>query len=400
MTDGTLDPDPPSVCFWTDLINATQVCSAPAPPAQDRVDVVMSTYDLFYPVPIDEWEWDGAPLYAPPPVSPPPPLIWVNAVNSGTLLGDWIYNTVYQGNTRLTTEDFYLDPVLGTIGTVGVISIPVLNTTGGSGPYSATGAVIYDGYFPSAPLYEPLPGAYKYPAWAERSIMLPPRRGVPQRRVYVEIPHFSGPTGLSSNFGFSSFGGSSNPFWDSAASPSGFSGTTTAEEYSQWGARPLFGPWESQEGIGVNAPRVVEFNWRPTDNTPLSIEFHVRPEVGIAAPGIIDAYVDGLEFFPREVAEATPTKFDVPPAGTGRAYPEMVIPVTYDDGNDTWWLGVFVTSDNEHGTTNPEYANEVAPAPYWEAGILVGTMRKVVDDSVICRISMRIDMPEEDSGGH
>lgn len=106
-------------------------------------------------------------------------------------------------------------------------------------------------------------------------------------------------------------------------------------------APPGYEEWESAFLNYVE----IALNYRPQGLAHINITGWLAPEIGVALPGVIDAYIDDLEYFEGE--DVALGEFLFPPAGTGVAFPDVRLPVTW---NMDWGSGAWGRRGSMRGT--------------------------------------------------
>jgi len=378
-------------CFWTDLVHARQVCgSDPAPPVGNLVDAVVMGWGGFGTVMyLNEIIWRDSVMYSPSnPPSAQTEGVWVSAIGPAAEVGGQVRNVVYPGGTTQPLENFTIDHANGWLGTNGEVTIPVLNTAGGSGAFSATGFSFDSLNLDFAGVYAALPPEAKYPEWVDRVFRIPPRRRTSNVRAHVALT-MSAVAGATNMQAFNGF--SNETFIDGTPTYT-YSGMTEPKS-TQYGVAPVT-PWAGNDYDNVS--RIFEANWQPTNNAPVTIDCVVTPEVEVFEPGVIDAYVDELEWFAMEDTSGLSNPFDMPPAGTGQMLSNLAIPVCYVDGEwtlNTWGAG----SDYQ----NPGFRDGLPgyELPF-ESGIAVGVLKRADNDEVICTMAIYMDLDDLPGGGN
>lgn len=358
-------------CFWTDLVNAKQVCGGDSPPEPTGLtDVLIFMSDLFGVSYLNEWEWRESSQYT-PELPMPAEAQWVPAFGPNASLGSTVRNVVYIGGVNIGSGDFYIDPQEGTYGTHGT-TIPSLNTTGGSGAFTATGFYFDDLDIDAVGLYDQLPPELRYPDIASRCFRIPVRRGGMELRAQYEMVSLSGgPPGFTT-FDVAGVAGNGWPFYSANAIPSSFSemdGPRTVERYYD------LTPWGSSSLTGLLA-RALELTWRPTNNQPVTMECHIQPELLVPAPGHIDAYISDLTWYELE---EPPAPYQIP-EGPGQAVPDLAFPVVYAEGD--WMLNGWY-GEQSYDNPNPPILD------IGGTGVLIGTLRRI-DGTEICRVSILV----------
>lgn len=351
-------------CFWTDKTRVTETCDEGGG-GDNHVDALVYLGQLYDTAVVGDWIWDGSPLYAPAAPGAPIAGSWLTGFGPATAI-NYVRNTTILGSTTLDNADFVLDYGLGRAGTNGNQSIPVVDSIGGSGPYSASGFFIYTvgANLDPVGIYDALPSEYRYPSWADECIAIPRRREMTKSRALVNVDL--------------AFGGSVTEL-GVYTTPGDFvysgPGVTTINETSAEADHSStdIGPWGEFQEVSLG----LKLSIKPSGLGPVDIDGYIQPEVFVTAPGLIDAYVDGIEFFALEDPNVNATH-DWPSAGTGVAVPGFRIPVCYDEGSGYWYIGQSLSM----------FENPDPPALPSGDGGFVGTLRSAADDTEICRVAV------------
>lgn len=362
-------------CFWTDHLNAKEDCGADGVQLVDGL-VKMLDGQQFARVP--EWTWSESAMYSPVAPAPPGEGIWVYAL--GPAAAAWqVRNTVVGGALALPMEDFAFDWGARQVRTVGAVSIPGTNATGGAGAYTATGFV-FDMTNRDLPgVYDALPPELKYPDWVNECRSIPRRRTATRLRSQVDVSigynpsattmevmatgtvHNGAPVGLLSQFSEEvSFYAETDP--------------------GQGG----IGPWSANElTLADYITPVLSVTMKPSALGDTDFDGWVRPEIKLGAPGLIDAYLGDCEFF--ELEQPQLASFELPAAGSGLSFPGLRYPVFYDESSEGseagWGIGTLFP--------NTEFRNPHPPAQPDGNGAVVGTLYSSAG-SPICRLAILI----------
>ena len=349
-------------CFWTDLLGVREDCGAESDNVVSALILLGQTYDSAV---VGDWLWDGSALYAPGTPDAPAAGSWQIGFGPAATVS-LIRNTTVLGGTALDNADFVLDHGLGRFGTDGNQSIPVVDTTGGSGPYSASGFFMdtVDGNLDPIGIYNALPSNYRYPSWVDECITIPKRREPIRTRSVVNI-----------DLGF---GGSVTQLSVDTV-PGAFvyngAGTTTVNTISD---ETVY--YDGDLGPGGLFPVVslsLYLSIKPTGLGPVDVDGYIQPEVFVTEPGLIDAYINDIEYFAMEDPPSNAT-YEWPAQGTGVAVPGLRFPVCYNESEGVWYIG----------QRGPVFENPDPPAlPSGEGGF-VGTLRSAADDTEICRVAI------------
>lgn len=372
------EPPPGGQCFWTDLVNATQECGgAPEPEGQTVALIVDSdspTYDM--------WMWDGAPAYVPSEPDEPSSRVWLPALRAPVASGEvFLRNTVLVGGTALSYEDFTFDAVNGTFGPTTPLSIPVLDTLGGSGPYSASGfnAAFSEPAYRMPGLYDALPPDKKYPAWADDAPALPRRRVRTLFRTSCDCTFVFG-AGVTNVSVYLSPGDWPSVYDGAPPATLQVTSTEPEDEYLDLYYHGI-GPWEDEAPTMDLNYAALTLSINPTGQGAVTVGGTLFPEVGVGDPGLIDAYVGDMEFF--EIDPDTVAFNDLPPQGTGVAVSAR-FPVAYHMNSEKWVMLTYAGfSSGGDWFENPNPPPEPA-AP----GVLVGTLFDAQTDAPLLRVAV------------
>lgn len=351
-------------CFWTDKTRVTETCDEGGG-GDNHVDALVYMGQVYDTAPVGDWIWDGDAQYAPAAPGAPAAGSWQVGFGPATAIG-MIRNTTILGSTTLDNADFVLDHGLGRLGTDGNQSIPVVDSIGGSGPYSASGFFMdaVDGNLDPVGLYNALPSEYRYPSWVGECLAIPRRRELTRSRATVNVD-----LGFGGSVTELAVYSTPGDFIYSGPGVSTVNNTSAASDHFQ----PGVGPWGDYQEVSIG----LNLSIKPSGLGPVDVDGYVQPEVYVTEPGLIDAYVDGIEFFALEDPASTATH-DWPAAGTGVAVPGFRFPVCYDDNSGYWYIG----------QSGSMFENPDPPSLPSGAGGFVGTLRSAADDTEICRVAV------------
>ncbi len=362
-------------CFWTDYEVATEDCEEGGG-GPNTVAVVVNwgpNYERAY---IDDWVWNGAPLYEPDAPAAPGAGTWVSFFGPDFSLYRFV-NTFVPGGTNLNLANYTFDSGTGTITTNSPQTLPGLNTSGGIGPFTASGLQLEFDNVDMEGIYAALPDEAKYPAWASRCQFLQRRRlGTLFRESVNADVDFNG----SASTAFSSMLDGTYEVYNGAPSVTSLNDTATSDEgpIGTGDVGPFGEPFANGNTFGIS------LNTTPSGMGSVDFDGYYRREALVQERAVMDAYVDDIEVFESEDPAAF--GFEMPEQGTGTPYPG-VIPVGYDESNGTA-TGFFI---GFMGYSNQVFQNfdETYNVPNAKAA-LVGNLKRTSDDTTICRIAVLI----------
>lgn len=364
------DAPPPSggECFWTDLLGVAEDCGGSTKGQQ--VDAIISSwYGEFSEY--SSWMWRAGVLYEPPDPPGETTYHWMPALPPGTTI--WhVRNTAVGGAQIIDHSSFYIDFEQGRIGTDEIVASPVTNDWGGSGPYGASGLFIDLDGVDLSQLYPLLPPEYQY-ADAEYYAWLPARRGSAIWRTSVNVQLGGYGAGEWQLFAYADPSSSNAPLVNGVTpAPTSIVATTPTPSGPAGGGVMYISPPGYEESAYLNNV-VLALNYYPQGLSHINIKGWLAPEIGVALPGVIDAYIDDLEYFEGE--DVAIGEFLFPPAGTGVAFPDVRLPVTWNMDWEAWGLGA------EWGDAQ-NTAISLPSGP----GVYIGTLRRA-NGTAICKVA-------------
>lgn len=374
-------------CFWTDLVGVRENCSGGGPtPGGVHVNAIIDIQSIDYGnrCPVAEWAWeDGNQLLNLSDAPPATTGTWINYVTASAFLGR-LRNTIVPGGVDLPLEDLILNPANGRITTDGTLTVPALNTSGGSGPYTDSGlaAQFYNntefGLFYDE-MYESLPSQYKYPLWATLCPWIPKRRQSTAARTQINMT-----VGMNSSvtelIAYLSPAGTSQIYSGDPPDSLNFNLTTTNanRSYSD------FPPWEDGNLLsdirnGIN----FSLNMRPMGAVSnITLDGWMKPELYIGEPGVIGAYVSNLALHRAgSIEELDSYGYDMPEVDV-EPVPDKRIPIYWDEVNEYFTTG--------RTTAQAQQDSWLEDFPIFDYAYLSGELRLASDDSLVCRVAFKM----------